>query len=134
MIRANRFARIALRIARATKFLTLEVVLFLTLVSLYVFPYLGLFGFFFFESHVGTSVVLLLTLENVGVIFYNTTCFFFFFDVCCFFLFFLFSFVLLYSSMLGYRFPTNKKARPNQEQSQKTKKEKQQGNKEKRER
>ena len=52
-------------------FPTLEVVLFLTLVSLHVLSYLGLSGLFFkqkiIESHVGTSVVLFLALENVGV-------------------------------------------------------------------
>ena len=51
-------------------FLTLEVVLFLTLVSLYVFQYFGAIWPFktTIESHVGTSVVLFLTFENVGVI------------------------------------------------------------------
>ena len=52
-------------------FLTLEVVLFQTLVSLSVFPYLGLIGPFFghqktiIDVHVGRSVVLFLALANV---------------------------------------------------------------------
>ena len=74
-------------------FLTLEVALLLC-----VFPCFGLFGPFLkqiiIENHVGTSVVLFLTFENVGVIWYNITCF-------SLFVFFVFFLLMIFYLMLA---------------------------------
>ena len=101
---------------KVAQFLTLEVVQFLTLVSLYVFPYLKLFGPFLkkktkiIESYVGTSVVQFLAFENGGVMFYHLT---FFLLFCFFFCCLLFSGFYSYSLLCYVSIVlTNNKASP----------------------
>ena len=99
-------------------FLTLEVVLFLTLVWLYVFPYLARIDPFFLtpktiiDMQAGQSVVLFLTLADLGVHFLdNITCFLGLFVFC--FLVLFFSFFCSSHTLLCYvsNVPTNKESK-----------------------